>query len=204
MAARAERQSRREDLRKQQQVSNWRRSWLPWIVATLLVILGIAAVLYFVVLPAAQIIDGVDKYTGLSQDHVTGPQEYPQTPPVGGAHSATWWNCGVYDQPIPKEMAVHSMEHGAVWIAYRADLPADDVERLRNLVRGKDYTLLSPWTDPPLSNPVVASAWGVQLKVDSAADPRLDAFIRKYANGNQTPERGALCRAGQGTPLQNY
>ena len=38
---------------------------------------------------------GLQTYTGLARDHVTGPVVYPQTPPVGGKHSATWQNCGV-------------------------------------------------------------------------------------------------------------
>lgn len=202
LAARAARQARREELRRQQKAANWRRTWLPWIIGVLVLLLAAAAFFFLDVLPKAAIIDGVERYSGLSRDHITGSYDYPQTPPVGGPHSNTWMNCGIYDQPVPKEMAVHSLEHGAVWITYRADLPADQVQRLRDLVRGKDYVLLSPWPDtPPLPSPVVASAWGFQLKVDSAADPRLDAFIRKYANGPQTPEPGAQCRGGFGTPL---
>jgi hypothetical protein len=48
--------------------------------------------------------------------------------------------------------------------------------------------------------PVVASAWGVQLKVQSASDPRLAQFLQKYEQGPQTPEPGAACTGGVGTP----
>jgi hypothetical protein len=51
---------------------------------------------------------------------------------------------------------------------------------------------------------VAASAWGFLLHADGAADPRVAQFVNKYANGPQTPEKGALCRGGQGTPLQNF
>jgi hypothetical protein len=204
LQARAERQAKREELRRQQKAANWRRQWLPWIIVAVLAVLAFVAFLAFYIMPKAQIIDGVERYGNLSQDHVAGPQQYPQTPPVGGPHASTWWNCGAYDQPIPKEMAVHSLEHGAVWITYQPDLPADAVQRLRSLARGRDYVLVSPWGgDPPLSNAVAATAWGYQLKVDSATDSRLDAFVNKYANGPQTPEKGALCRGGQGTPISN-
>ena len=37
---------------------------------------------------------------------------YPQSPPVGGPHSDRWLACGVYTKPVPKENAVHSIEHG--------------------------------------------------------------------------------------------
>jgi hypothetical protein len=91
------------------------------------------------------------------------------------------------------------MEHGAVWITYRPDLTESDVTILRGLVAGKSHALLSPY--PSLPAPVVASAWGVQLKLDGAADPRLPFFIEKYHNGPQTPEPGAPCSGGLGEPV---
>jgi hypothetical protein len=117
---------------------------------------------------------------------------------VGGDHDAAWLNCGVYTEPVPEENAVHSLEHGAVWITYEADLPADQVEALTDLVEGESYALLSPRDDMPA--PVVASAWGLQLRVDDADDPRLAAFLVKYLQGEQTPEPGAACFGGVGTP----
>jgi Protein of unknown function (DUF3105) len=201
---RAARQARREELRKQQRSANFQRKWLPWIIISILIVLAIAAFIFIEVVPKTAAVTGVEKLANLSRDHVTGTVDYPQVPPVGGAHNAAWYNCGVYDQPVPKEMAVHSMEHGAVWITYQPDLPADQVQQLRDLARGKSYVLLSPWTDnPPLPSPVVASAWGLQLKADGASDPRIGDFVRSYANGRQTPEPGALCSGGAGSPIQN-
>src|SRR5438093_3047791 len=62
----------------------------------------------------------------LPHNHARGPVAYSVTPPIGGDHSARWMNCGVYSQPVPSERAVHNLEHGAVWITYRPDLPAAD------------------------------------------------------------------------------
>lgn len=133
-----------------------------------------------------------------SSDHVEGTVEYPQTPPVGGNHNQVWLNCGTYADPVPNENAVHAMEHGAVWITYQPTLPADGVDRLKALVRGESYTVLSPYEGLP--SPIVASAWGKQLKVTSATDPRLREFLREYVQGPQTPEPGAACVGGTGTP----
>ena len=176
-----------------------------WVGAAILVV-ALAVVIGLLLLSGgganggtAGDISGVKSYSGLSRDHTDSPVTYAQNPPVGGPHNPVWQNCGIYDQPVPNEQAVHSLEHGAVWITYRPDLPAGEVAQLRDLVRGRSYTLLSPY--PGLPAPVVASAWGVQLQVQSAGDPRLAQFIAKYANGPQTPERGAPCTGGAGTPI---
>jgi len=145
-------------------------------------------------------IEGVKVYPGLDRGHVDGAVTYEQTPPVGGLHNAAWLNCGIYEQPVAKEYAVHSLEHGAVWVTYRPDLAADQIELLRRQVRGNGYALLSPY--PELPAPVVASAWGVQLTLEHAGDPRLNTFLRKYQQGPQTPELGAACTQGVGTPSQ--
>ena len=144
-------------------------------------------------------LEGLVVYGPQARDHVDSNVTYPQTPPVGGPHNPTWQNCGIYAEPIRKEMGVHSMEHGAVWITYRPDLPAGAVDTLRALVKGWPFTVLSPYPDLP--SPVVASAWGVQMRVDSVGDPRLGAFLSRYVNGLQTPEPGAPCSGGEGKPI---
>ena len=141
---------------------------------------------------------GLATYPGLARDHVTGAVAYPQTPPVGGNHSGTWQNCGVYAAPVPNEEAVHSLEHGAMWITYRPDLATSDLATLLADVSGEPYALVSPY--PGLSSPVVASAWGVQLKLTSTSDPRLKTFINTYKSGSKAPEPGGECTGGTGTP----
>ncbi len=142
----------------------------------------------------------VKTYPVSSRDHVQTAVEYPHVPPVGGEHNALWQNCGFYREPILSELAVHSLEHGAVWIVHRPGLPADQVERLRQLTRGRTHVLVSPWVDASLPTPVVASAWGLQLQVESAGDPALAQFVAKYVGGPQTPEPGARCNGSFGTP----
>lgn len=151
--------------------------------------------------PPVGILDGMVSYTNLSRAHNEAPQTYDQTPPAGGVHSAVWQNCGIYDQPIRNENAVHSLEHGAVWITYRPDLPAVSVQTLQNLARGHDHVIVSPYPDLP--HAVVATAWGLQLPVEDASDPRLPVFVSRYEKGPQTPEPGAVCDGGTGTPIAN-
>lgn len=121
-------------------------------------------------------------------------------PPAGGVHHSTWQNCGIYTEPIDAGNAAHSLEHGAVWIAYQPGLDEEDVNRLQELARGQSYLLLSPY--PGLRSPVVMTAWGLQLEVDSVEDSRIEEFIDRYQQGPQTPERGASCRDGAGVPIE--
>ena len=136
-------------------------------------------------------IDGVQTSTGLSRGHTSNPVTFSEMPPVGGDHSQQPVTCGIYKNPVDTSGAVHSMEHGAVWVTYRPDLPQKQIDALAEMAKSNSYQLLSPY--PGLSSPVVASAWGKQLKLESAYDPRLVVFLKAYLQGPQTPELGAPC-----------
>lgn len=147
-------------------------------------------------------IEGVSVASGeLEGGHVTGPVTYEQTPPNSGDHSGTPQQCAVYAEPIAPEYALHSLEHGAVWITYNDKLPADQVEELAGKVEGDPYGLMSPV--PNQTSPINLSAWGRRLSVDSADDPRIDRFLEGYASGPTAPERGAACAGNTTTgPVQ--
>jgi hypothetical protein len=142
----------------------------------------------------------VDVYTGLGRNHPEGAITYRQTPPVGGDHNQFPATCGAYDQPVPSRYAVHSIEHGAVWITYRPSLPEVEKGSLQALVADHPYLLVSPWTDDALPSPIVLSAWGLQLRVDSASAPGVAAFIQAFEQGPQAPEPGSAC-TGVGSPV---
>ncbi len=176
------------------------RRWLLLVGAgaLLLIVLGAA---FLANRPASGEIAGLQTFENLTQAHQDGQLTYPQTPPVGGPHNAAWLNCGIYYEPVPNENAVHSLEHGAVWITYDPALPEEEVEALRNLVRGRTFSLLSPYEGLPA--PIVASAWGVQIQAEEPSDPRLNQFLRTYIQGAQTPEPGAICTGALGVPDEN-
>ena len=133
---------------------------------------------------------------GPAGQHTSGDVDYEQSPPVGGEHNPVWQNCGYYDKPVRDENAVHSLEHGAVWITYSPDLPQDQITDLKNIAEDRSYILVSPYPDLPSDTPVVASAWGKQEGLDGAKDPDLESFIQAYRQGPQTPEPGAVCTGG--------
>jgi hypothetical protein len=141
--------------------------------------------------PADIDVAGVETFDQLAGQHVEGAVDYDQTPPAGGPHNAAWLNCGIYEEVVPSENAVHSLEHGAVWVTYDPEqVTGGDLDALRDAMPST-YIILSPFEG--LDAPVVASAWGAQVKLDGVDDERLADFITKYRQSPDAPEPGALC-----------
>ncbi|GAA2522465.1 MULTISPECIES: DUF3105 domain-containing protein [Streptomyces] len=141
--------------------------------------------------------DGVKKWEGtLGRNHVTKSVKYPVAPPVGGDHNPAWMNCNgdVYTDEINNTNAVHSLEHGAVWVTYNDRADKADVDALAAKVKKTPYTLMSPVDGQ--KDPIMLTAWGHQRAVTGADDPAVDAFLEKFVQGEQTPEPGAACTNG--------
>src|SRR5258708_15857267 len=143
-----------------------RRRWRPIFIGGGVVVLGVViavAVTGSWGKGPALLPTGTKTFAENNHQHVTGTVHYDYTPPAGGAHNAVWLNCGVYDRPVPNENAVHSLEHGSVWITYRANSSTSAIAQLPQFVEShydgaRRYLVLSPY--PGLPAPVVASAWG--------------------------------------------
>ncbi|WP_055489731.1 DUF3105 domain-containing protein [Streptomyces sp. TP-A0356] len=143
--------------------------------------------------------DGVRTWQGtLGRTHTTKTVKYPMEPPVGGDHNPVWQNCNgdVYTKPVDNMNAVHSLEHGAVWVTYNGKASKADVDALAAKVRKTPYTLMSPVEDQ--KDPIMLSAWAHQRTVKSASDPNVDTFLSRFVQGSQTPEQGAACTGGLG------
>ncbi|HYH26357.1 MAG TPA: DUF3105 domain-containing protein [Blastococcus sp.] len=179
----------------------------PWglIAAALAVVVFAAAVIGYAVVQVqrsnAGKVGSIDEIAGAQTfdyeggNHDDNPIEYPESPPVGGSHANMWADCTgtVYDVDIRHENAVHSLEHGAVWITYNPDEVTDaDVETLAGLVDGESGRMLSPYEGQ--DSPISVQSWGEQLKVDSADDERIKQFadLMTYKS-DDFPEPGATC-----------
>ncbi|MET9521694.1 DUF3105 domain-containing protein [Streptomyces coeruleorubidus] len=141
--------------------------------------------------------DGVKTWEGeLTRNHVNKAVKYASVPPVGGDHNLAWMNCNgdVYTKQINNTNAVHSLEHGAVWVTYNADAKKADIDALAAKVKKTPYTLMSPLDEQ--KDPIMLSAWGHQRTVTGASDPDVDTFFEKFVQGKQTPEPGAACTNG--------
>ena len=197
-------QKRQEKLAEyQKQIARRKRSKLVWWVVGSTAALAVVAVVVasFALAPApapsyqagnttGREIEGVETFQNRS-DHVQGAVTYEQTPPAGGPHNPYWLNCGVYTEPQQNENAVHSLEHGAIWITYDPErVDADGIAALE-AVMPSSYAILSPY--PGMDTPVAVSAWNHQLKVDDPADPRIAEFFTEYWRSQNAPEPNAAC-----------
>jgi hypothetical protein len=141
--------------------------------------------------------EGIEVYPATTNKTVRGPIEYDRTPPTNGDHDPLWQNCGVYEKPVKDRHAVHSMDHGVVWITYRPDLPSGQVDELRPYGE-EDYVIVSPY--PGQDAPVIATSWRVQLELDGAGDPRLREFVDGFRVSEIAPLSGNRCEGGVGNP----
>lgn len=195
----------------------------PWglIAAAVAVVVFAGAVIGYAVyavnksnadrITAADQISGVQAFDyAAGQQHVTENVSYEENPPVGGPHDPYWADCTgtVYDIDIRHENAVHSLEHGAVWITYDPDvLSQDDVSVLADVVQGNSGLMLSPYaglaTASDLGTPISLESWNHRLGVDSVDDPRIQQYVDFFTYGTDEdgtslyPEVGASCQNPQ-------
>jgi hypothetical protein len=205
LTVKQEREQRRlakvEAFKKQQ--ARAKRNRIVAITLSSVAAVAVLAVIIVVVVTSAQPqrdpadidIAGVETWSDIDYTHVQTTVdyegEYGMNPPAGGSHNQVWLNCGIYEEEQIAEHAVHSLEHGALWITYNPDeVAGDDLDALRNQLPNS-YTILSPIAD--LDAPVVASGWAAQVKLDGIDDERLGDFIEKYWQAGDVPEPGASC-----------
>ncbi|MEU0170327.1 DUF3105 domain-containing protein [Streptomyces iakyrus] len=199
----AARRARIEEQRRAEQARE-RRVRIVTIVASTAILAGLVGGGWYLIDQAndkekaqAAPVSGEKTWSKLSQKHVDTKVDYPMTPPAGGNHASVWQNCdgNVYTSAIQNENAVHSMEHGAVWVSYSDKAAQADVKALAAKVAKTPYMLMSPYKSQ--SSPITLTAWGHQLNVTKASDPRVNEFLGKYVQGAQTPEPGAACTGGK-------
>ena len=193
----AKRPISRREARRQQLAQRRRRRQLMIGIPIAVVILLVLGLVLARSLDTPEI-EGLQEYSGLSRGHDNAAQfEFTGLPPAGGVHFPRWLNCGVYREPVDTGLAVHSLEHGAVWLSYHPDLDPNEIATLEEYADNQNFVLISPF--PNQSSDIVATAWGVQLELSDASDPRIPLFINQFVQ--QGPEPGATCANGVGTPI---
>ena len=120
-----------------------------------------------------------------SREHTDENVDYPTIPPAGGDHLGIWHTCGIYKVELLDEAAVHSLEK-------------EEIIKLTTMLSNRSKILLSPHSGQ--ISPIVATAWGRRLEIESANDYRLNKFVDLFVDGEAAPEAGITCDRGIGRP----
>lgn len=200
---RAEREQAREKERRRGQ-TGWRRvqstvnSVGGWLTVGLVAFAAVAVVGIIIMNPLSN--GGLNTSSdpplgepvpGVAARHVSSTAAMQITagdPPAAGPHFGTPQRFGIYDDPINDGNAVHALEHGLVWISYRADLLSEaELEALEDLAGDfRRDVILSP--RPENANAVTVVSWGWIMRFDELDEAALREFIE--TNVNRSPEPG--------------
>lgn len=167
---------------------------LPWVLA------GVAAVtlaggLSLRTASEQSWLDDVATEDNIGGLHSTDKLAYKSKPPMGGPHHPSWHNCGVFTEPIGDTHAVHSLEHGAVWITYEPrDVTAEEIAELAETAERNGYVMVSPY--PEQGSKIVLTAWNHQLRLDRLDQDMVRRFVAYFAKAVTAPEPGAPCDGG--------
>jgi hypothetical protein len=130
---------------------------------------------------------------------------YPFIPPSSGDHYSIWADYLTYTSPVPWGFLVHSMEHGAVVLAYDPSSPAAaqiqtafaaiiTAHGIDPVCRDESWPsriIVVPAHD--LHTPIAAAAWEHTYEATCLDMPSLSAFVE--AHYAQAPED--FCSPGE-------
>lgn len=123
-------------------------------------------------------------YEAQSRDHILSGASHPDynsNPPTGGWHYAAPAQTGIYDKEFPDEEIVHNLEHGHIWISYRPDLAADQVEKLAEIAQSYGSRIIITLRAKN-DSPIAVVAWQYLLKMDSVDEEQIRNFVKAHRN----------------------
>lgn len=129
----------------------------------------------------------VEEFEIEGRDHVGVETEvnYNSNPPTSGKHLSQAENWGIYDKGVDDRAAVHSLEHGGIWISYQ-DITDEEKRILEEIGRKNPQSTI---VSPRLKNDdkIVISSWGKMMRLKSADKALIQKYIDTYKN--QSPEK---------------
>lgn len=117
-------------------------------------------------------------------------EDYNSNPPTSGPHYANSQPAGIYDKPVPDGNLIHSMEHGAVILWYKPDLPASDSAKLKSIFNDASASKKIIVPRDSLDVPVALTSWGRLLKLQTIDENQIKTFME--TNEDRGPEKAPL------------
>lgn len=99
------------------------------------------------------------------------PYTYQDTPATSGFHEQSWISePKVFDTQPPETKAVHSLEHGAVFVYYLpGEISQDIVDRLATIARADTATFVAPYPNLTPETALTLTAWNRRQSCPAAA-----------------------------------
>jgi hypothetical protein len=133
-----------------------------------------------------------EEIADLGAQHVAQEETHPNynsNPPTSGWHWAGVAGAGIKNKPIPDELILHSMEHGAAVVWYKDDLTENEVELIKKAFnRASGKKIMLPRKD--LDVPVALTSWNYLLKLETIDEAKIIEFIE--TNNDRTPEKAPI------------
>lgn len=103
------------------------------------------------------------------------PYEYEDPPATSGFHDPTWLEePKVFDTQPPETRAVHSLEHGAVFVYHLPEsaggVPQTIVDRLAEIAQGDQATFLAPYPSLTPDRALTLTAWNRRQSCPAGED----------------------------------
>src|SRR3989338_3210233 len=133
-----------------------------------------------------------EKMADMGAQHVARDEAHPaynSNPPTSGWHWAGVAGPGIKNEPVPDELVLHSMEHGAAVVWYRDDLEQSEIDKIKEAFNNSSgKKILLPRKD--LDVPVALTSWGYLLKLESIDEAIIKEFIE--TNNDRAPEKAPI------------
>jgi len=182
------------EYRSSQEKKGRLQSSLIKVIVVLVILSIVGGVAFLLSRPPAPEVQIGEKVEEQGRNHITqgasSKFSYNTNPPTSGPHWPQQAECKIYDEEIADESALHSLEHGAVWLSYKDKNDKDLVNKLTEIVKSSPgKVLLSPRGKN--DSKIAVAAWTRLLKQESLDEKQIKDFIKNYRN--QSPEPLAQC-----------
>lgn len=136
----------------------------------------------------------IETFADLGRTHFAAGQvydNYNSNPPTSGPHAGVFEQWGIFEQPVPKEIAVHNMEHSGVIVWYNCaggpePLSDEECSQLKNdlasvvqpAIAGGEMIIMTPYSS--MTDQIALTAWQHLDRFNEFDRERVQTFIDTF------------------------